>query len=237
MIEFKSLASSSRGNAYVVTIGDKKILVECGIPFKKLQKMLDFSIGDIDFCLVTHEHADHCRAVLDVLAYGIPIYMSEGTALMLDLEEDVHILLAKKTAEIHGCKILPFPVRHDAAEPFGYLICEASVAGNPESTADKLLFATDTSNIEYRFPGLTEIAIECNHDAALVDEEHTEPWQYRAMRNHMNIDTVLRYLHKTDLSTVRQIHLLHMSDRNSSETGFVGRVYREFGIPVAACGK
>ncbi len=228
MIEFKSIASSSRGNAYIVKIGGMKILLECGIPFKKLQQALDFSLGDIDFCLLTHEHQDHSRAVLDVLAYGIPLYMSEGTAIMLDIEEDVHILPGKKTAEIGGVKILPFPVRHDAAEPFGYLICD-------DGAGDRLLFATDTSNIEYRFPKVTEIAIECNHDRSLVDEDTIETWQYRAMRNHMDIGTVMKYLAKTDLSAVRRIHLLHMSDRHSNEKGFVGRIYKEFGIPVTAC--
>ena len=51
----------------------------------------------------------------------------------------------------------------------------------------------------------------------------------------MDVSTVIKYLGKTDLSAVRRIHLLHMSDRNSDQKGFVGRIYKEFGIPVAAC--
>lgn len=233
MIEFISLASSSHGNAYVVDNGKSRILLECGIPFKKLQQLLNYDIGKIDFCLLTHEHTDHAKAARKVLEYGIPIYMSEGTALMLDLENDVnvHILSAKKTAHIYGYKVLPFQVRHDAAEPFGFLICEDS-----DENPDKLLFATDTSNIEYRFPSLTYIALECNYDEALINHDEAESWQYRAMQNHMGIDTLCRYLGKTDLSKVRRIYLLHMSDRHGSEASFVGRVYKEFGIPVTACG-
>ncbi|MBE6598722.1 MAG: MBL fold metallo-hydrolase [Ruminococcaceae bacterium] len=237
MIEFRSLASSSSGNVYIVTFflegGQRvRLLLECGIPFKRIQQALDFSIGDIDFCLLTHEHMDHSLAVMDVLAYDIPLYMSEGTAIMLNLAEDVNILPAKKTAEIYGrdknssVKVLPFPVRHDAAEPFGYLIA---------SGEDKLLFATDTAGLQYRFPGVTEIAVECNHDKGLLAPDTLEPWQYRAMRHHMDIDTVINYLGQMDLTKCRRIHLLHLSSRHSDEAAFVGRIYKEFGIPVTAC--
>lgn len=53
---FDPLASSSHGNAYVVSDGHTSILLECGIPFRKLQKALGFRMGDIMACFVSHEH-------------------------------------------------------------------------------------------------------------------------------------------------------------------------------------
>lgn len=226
MIDFVSLASSSKGNAYVVTDGQTRLLLECGLTYKELQKRLDWRLSGMDGCLVTHEHNDHAKAVRQVIDSGVPVYMSEGTTLALNLDADhVHILTEKKTAAVGTFKILPFAVKHDAEEPLGFLLV---------SGTDKLLFATDTENIVYRFAGLTGIAIECNHDAARMDD--TEPWVYRAKKNHMDIGRLCEYLRKTDLSKVRHIWLLHMSERHGNEAAFAGRIYREFGIPVTVCG-
>ena len=53
---FTSLASSSRGNAYVVSDGETTLLLECGRSFKELQKRLGYGVADITACLVSHEH-------------------------------------------------------------------------------------------------------------------------------------------------------------------------------------
>lgn len=53
---FTSLASSSRGNAYVVSDGETTLLLECGLSFRELQKRLGYGVTDITACLVSHEH-------------------------------------------------------------------------------------------------------------------------------------------------------------------------------------
>ena len=62
---FTSLASSSRGNAYVVSL-------ECGLSFKELQKRLGYGIAGITACLVSHEHQDHAKAAAQLLKSGVP---------------------------------------------------------------------------------------------------------------------------------------------------------------------
>ena len=59
---FTSLASSSRGNAYVVSDGETTLLLECGLTFKELQKRLGYGVAGITACLVSHEHQDHAKA-------------------------------------------------------------------------------------------------------------------------------------------------------------------------------
>ena len=44
---FTSLASSSRGNAYVVSDGETTLLLECGLSFRELQKRLGYGVADI----------------------------------------------------------------------------------------------------------------------------------------------------------------------------------------------
>ena len=79
-MEFKAYASSSSGNCYAVSDGQTKILLECGVSHKKLQKMVGFSLSDFAACLVTHEHNDHAKCALDLIRDGMTVYMSEGTA-------------------------------------------------------------------------------------------------------------------------------------------------------------
>ena len=73
---FKSLASSSHGNAYVVSDRDTRILIECGISHKKLQKLSGFSLSEFKACLVSHEHNDHAKSVKELIERGMDVYMS-----------------------------------------------------------------------------------------------------------------------------------------------------------------
>jgi phosphoribosyl 1,2-cyclic phosphodiesterase len=52
----KSIASGSSGNCYKISDGKTSLLLECGIPIKKIKLGCDFDLSDILGCLVTHEH-------------------------------------------------------------------------------------------------------------------------------------------------------------------------------------
>ena len=56
-MQFKSLASSSKGNAYLLTSDEAQpLLVEAGLTTKTLREGLNFSISGLAGCLVSHEH-------------------------------------------------------------------------------------------------------------------------------------------------------------------------------------
>jgi phosphoribosyl 1,2-cyclic phosphodiesterase len=56
MIEFTPYASGSRGNCYRITDGRTPLLLECGIPYKEIQKGCGFGLSEIRACLISHEH-------------------------------------------------------------------------------------------------------------------------------------------------------------------------------------
>jgi len=62
LIEIKSLASSSKGNAYHITDDYTLLLLESGLPIKKLQQKLDYRLSDAQGYLLTHEHIEHSKA-------------------------------------------------------------------------------------------------------------------------------------------------------------------------------
>src|SRR5690554_5564699 len=161
-MNIKVLASSSSGNCYRISDGYTTLLLECGISFKKIREGLGFRLSEIDGCLVTHEHKDHCKAAKDVIRAGIDVYMSAGTKEALGV--DGHRIKAVKARQQFGIgtlTILPFETEHDAKEPLGYLIYS-------NKTGEKLLFATDTYYIRYKFQGLTHVMVECNYASDIL---------------------------------------------------------------------
>lgn len=232
-MKFEALASSSHGNAYIVSDRETRILLECGVSHSKLQKLSGFSLSDFRACLISHEHKDHAKSVNELLARGMDIYMSQGTAEALETD-GVVLVGSMEQFNVGSFDIIPFTTFHDASEPLGFLI-KSRVDG------DVLAFATDTVNLRYRFPGLNILAIEANYDKAILErcEKLPEKVRHRITNSHMEIDTLCDYLSSLDLSSCREIHLLHLSDATSHEINFKNKVAMVVpeGIKITACKK
>lgn len=225
MLTFTPHFSSSAGNLYTVTGGTSTIMLECGARITKIRQALNHKLSSIEACLVTHEHGDHAKAAEDIIAAGVDLYCSPGTAQALGINghHRVHIIEALKQFRVGPWTILPFDVEHDAEEPLGFLI---------QGGEEKLLFAADTFYIRHRFAGLNLIAVECNYSKQTMSPDIPLAHKLRVMRSHMSLDTVLGFLAANDLGGVRQIHLLHLSEDNSNEDLFKIKVQAATGIPV-----
>ncbi len=234
MIKISALASGSKGNCYRVTDSRTPLLIECGITFKEIQKGLDFKTSETKGCLITHEHKDHCKAVEDTMRAGIDCYMSRGTAEALGIEgHRGHIVKAKQAFNLGTWTILPFDTKHDAKEPLGFLLA------NQEG--DKLLYATDTYYIQYRFQDLTHIMIECNYAKDILQANVRAGLvpavlEKRLLTSHFSLENVKEFLKANDLSRVREIWLLHLSDQNSDAERFKREVQELTGKPVFVAG-
>ncbi len=206
----KVYASSSKGNVFEVFDGTTRILLECGLPFKQLQAALGYDLSGFSGCLLSHEHMDHAKAAAMLHRRGMELYASAGTLDALHIQgAGSHRLEPLKQVSIGTLVVLPFPVHHDGAEPFGYLIYSTV-------TGEKAVFATDTYRIEYVFSGLTEIAIECNYSEALLDgSDLAEVVVERIRRNHFSLEGCMEFLGACDLAAVRRIHLIHLSAERS----------------------
>lgn len=237
-MKFEPLASSSHGNAYIVSDQETRILLECGISRKKLQQLSGFRLSDISACVVSHEHKDHSACVADLLAGGMLVYMSEGTAVALGLEgnalEAAEAVEHQRQITVGTIDIVPFATFHDAKEPLGFLF-QSRLDG------DILAFATDTVNLNYCFPGVNLLAIEANYDKYILErcQRMPEKIRHRVSNTHMEIDVLCDYLRRLDLSACREIYLLHLSDATSHEGHFINKVRRAVPphIQVTACPK
>src|SRR5690625_2141194 len=111
MIEIKTLASGSSGNAYWISDGHTELLLECGIRFKDIQKALDFKTSNLSGCLVSHEHKDHTKGLKDVVRAGINVYASQGTIDAEDIKHHrIKTVKDKEIFTIEKWKVLLFDV-------------------------------------------------------------------------------------------------------------------------------
>ena len=235
MIEIKVLASGSTGNCYWISDGRTSLLIEAGIPINRIKRGLNYKLSEIEGCLISHEHQDHCKAVRDIIKVGIDCYMSQGTAEELKLDgHRVHIIQAKKQFQLGTWTILPFEVQHDAVEPLGFLLASRN--------GGKLVYATDTYYIRYKFSGLTHIMVECNYSLDILNENISKGLvpavqKKRILQSHFNLENVKEFLKANDLSQVREIWLLHLSDRNSDAERFKREIMELTGKPVKIAGE
>lgn len=212
-MKFKTIVSGSKGNCYLLETEDGSLLIEAGIPIKKIKRALGFDFSNIQGCLVTHEHGDHAKAINDIAKLGIDVYASEGTFKALDCTGHRFIPMAPRKAQTIGeFEVLAFDTEHDAVEPIGFLIRHED---------KKMLFATDTYYLRYKFNGLTHVAIECNYVKSVMEEGLRKGTidikrVARTMKSHMSLENLLEFLKSNDLSRVEELHLLHLSNDNSS---------------------
>lgn len=235
-LEFRVLASSSAGCCYLLTsCGAKPLLIEAGLRLGEIQRAINFSLSKLAGCIITHSHVDHARSASALLKRAVTVYASQETLSVMQIASHhrAKAIVANETVEIDEWRVLPFEAVHDVPT-FGFVI------DGPRG--GRLLYLTDTAYSKYKFEGLTHIAAECNYSRELLRQNtlyggiHAERYK-RTLQNHMSVERLIELLRANDLSLVREIHLLHLSDKNSNETEFADAVRRATGKPVYVASK
>lgn len=230
------LNSGSAGNCYILEGLTQSLIIECGVSFKEIKQALDFNLDKVAGCLVSHEHLDHCKSVKDVVAAGLNVYASDGTlaAMKMGAERRAWRLFNQTPKKIGEFTVMGFNVKHDAKEPFGFIIT------HPE--CGNVLFITDSYYVQYKFPNLNNIIVEANYCSEIVNERLIEnnihgKVRDRVIESHMSIKTCKELLQANDLSKVNNIVLIHLSDGNSDAASFKSQVEQLTGKNVHIASK
>lgn len=139
------LASSSKGNAYLVEHEGCVILIDDGLSYRELCKRLKEKTASycgkvgltcfptcscemIQAVLITHSHGDHVDGLSTLLKkHDIPVYANMMTAetIIADkgIAEDSFVCFENgQDFEIGPFVIHPFSIPHDTSDPVGYLV-------------------------------------------------------------------------------------------------------------------
>lgn len=236
-MEIIPIASSSNGNCYYISDGSSHLLIECGIRIDKIAKAIPVNLTELNGCLISHEHKDHSLSASKLLRY-CHIFASKGTLEELSIESykyKQHEIKHNQALRIGTFAVIGFNVQHDAKEPLGYLIYS-------EATKEKLLFATDTFYIQSKFAKLNYIMIECNYAKEILKKnidggKIPKVVANRLFSSHFELENVKEFLKANDLSQVKAIYLMHLSDGNSDEIRFKHEIMALTGKPVIVCSK
>lgn len=215
------LGSSSKGNGYLLrseTTGEI-LVVEAGRPITDIKNSVGHHISYIAGCIVSHEHGDHARYASSYMSEYIPVYASPKTLQKLAVKNDRYRSMMRPMMELRPRRIgsftvKPFPIEHDAAQPYGFII-HHDECGN-------VLFATDTYYIQYAFDNIDNIMIECNYNEEILHQKYKDgnigKARYeRTIQSHMSYDQCISTLSTCCTPSVQNIVLLHLSDTNSDE--------------------
>lgn len=228
-MDIKVIASGSSGNCYRVSDGVTSVLLDCGIPFKQIQRALNFELSSIDGVLVTHCHQDHVKGARELARIGVDVYTSKGTLDACGLSGGrFKAIESMDTFNVGTFTVMAFDVEHDVPEPLGFLL-------KSDVTGEKLLYFTDTYYLKYTFKGLNYIMGECNYSIETLNKDLNPTLRDRILESHMSLEHFVEFLQANDLSELKEIYLLHLSNDNSDEDLFKKTVQKIIGIEVYVC--
>lgn len=174
-----ALASGSTGNCiYVENDNQQGILLDCGLPYSKIEKILkdkNRSIKNIKAIFITHEHSDHVSGLESFLnnVEGIDLYASKGTINALGLPETKFNIIKKHSiVQILSFKVLCISKPHDAREALSFII---------ENKSKKLCFFTDLGHITSEITHSMK-----NSDILYVEANYCEKYIYEKMKHILN---------------------------------------------------
>ncbi len=231
------LASSSAANAVLLNAGPDALLLDAGLSPREIARAVaaHAKVTSLDGVLLTHEHADHARGASALASLAIDIYGTPGTLDAIPFTSPHRLVPVEpgRTNAINRWRAVAFRVKHDAAEPVGWLIAHATEPG-------KALYITDAGEIPGRFRGVTHALIEANYDPALIARARGEGdtgWTLakRIEATHLSIDQAERLLASLD-GALEETWLLHLSDRHADAAWFADRARAATGRPVYIAG-
>ncbi len=171
MIRISPLASSSKGNATVISGGGTHLLVDTGISATRIRKGLaecGLAVRDLSGVLFTHEHTDHTCGLgilskKDSLKIYCTRYLGQDLRGMAAPSACFTYIEPGSPVTIGAITVTPFAVSHDATDPVGYLFeCEGARLG----------YITDTGRImrgmDTLLSGVHGLYLESNYDNEML---------------------------------------------------------------------
>lgn len=222
---FRCFASGSSGNCYYLGTLERGILIDAGISARLIQKHLR-SMG-LDFenimgVLVTHDHADHIRAVgtlgerVHLPIYATPL-IHEGIDRNYGVREKLktsrRYFEKEQEWTLFDMTINTFTINHDSTECVGYVI---------DYNGQRFMIATDcgepNEQMEAYIRTANHLVIEANHDEhMLLNGPYPTYLKERILspRGHQSNVTCGELIARNYHEGLRNIWLCHLSLENN----------------------
>lgn len=215
---FCSLGSGSKGNACIVSIGKKKLLIDVGFSKREMEKRLaekQVDPASIDAILITHEHSDHIKGLENFAStFHIPIFANSETtkAILSECNKELEftIFTTGETFEYGEIEIHPFSIQHDTLDPVAFTFCYKGI---------KLAVCTDlgfvTSLVLHHLEESNYLFIESNHEVNMV-HACARPQVYKTRvlgrQGHLSNESCAEMLTQIQHKNLKRVILAHLSE-------------------------
>ena len=225
-VKITILGSGSSGNSYLIELKESVFLIEAGIAFQNIKIALNFNISKLKFVISLHQHFDHSKYIKEYMKFGIPVYMNKETAKVHSIDNNpfCNIFENLKTFNIGDFKLHLFPLHHD-------VVCSGLYISHNE--LGNLVYISDSFYCKYTFPNINYFLIEANYSEEILEKNIQKGLNVsharRVLQSHFEIKQTIETLKANDLSHVKAIVLLHLSDGNSNANQFKNMVQEQTG--------
>ena len=216
-MKYNIISTGSVGNAVVI---NDKILIDCGVPFKKLKPV----VKGLKLVLLTHVHSDHFNpstaATLHrerpALRFGCCEWMVEPL-LKSGVSKrviDVYDLESGRSYNSGRTAVFPVALTHNVKN-CGYCILD---------NFEGLFYATDASTLDgIKAPNCDLYMIEANHakaelEARVAEKKAAGEYSYEmdAARNHLSREQALDWLYQQMGPNSKYVFLHQHIDRKEA---------------------
>lgn len=226
MLKFISFGSGSSGNCYMLFTDTDALLIDVGVggrTLKKLFKDRGLSLHNVHRILVTHDHADHIKAVGVISQdYNLPVYATEEVhagirknycvrkkvppTLEVPIRKDV-------TLQLGEFEVTPFGVPHDSSDNVGYRVRCCGVT---------FCLITDagcvTPEMKHYIAEANYLVIEANHDEQMLAAgPYPQHLKVRILSptGHLSNKACAAALVENMTDSLRHVWLCHLSEENN----------------------
>lgn len=236
-MRFVSLGSGSSGNAFVLETDVQRIVLDCGVGVRTVQRALAGSELPTTI-VISHEHSDHIRALSSVLKkYPCDVIGTAGTLGAIGKRDGWRTVRAGQSVTVDSARVSFVRVSHDAAEPCGFFV---------ETPEVKVAVLTDLGCVDEGVLDAISSAdiavLESNYDDAMLRRGNYPAHLKRRIRSALghlsNEDCAVTLAHaaRNDMTAIWLSHLSHNNNTPEAAVLTTTEALSSVGkdIPVAA---
>ena len=233
-MKFIVLGSGSSGNAYLISSGKTRVLIDAGLSAREITRRLalaGLTPSDLDGVVITHEHSDHVgglRTLLSSVKCAVHItgeteeayyrtFRSNGNGNESARRQEAlngrtESIDSNKHFVIGDIDFEPFTVPHDAVDNFGFVaknggVCFAALTD----------FGHMTQLIREKLSGCDLIYIESNHSRDMLRACPVYNWSLKqriaSKHGHFSNEDLADWMTNDFDGTAKHIILAHLSQR------------------------
>jgi phosphoribosyl 1,2-cyclic phosphodiesterase len=164
-MEIAVLASGSNGNACYIEDKGVRMLIDCGLPGREIERRAD-SVGkelnQLDAILLTHCHSDHIiGAGVIARRYSVPVFCSRAThrkGQKYLRKVNVREISTSNCFFVNGLQVSPIKTMHNV-DSCGYVIGSFGLFTDTGAVSPQMYDV---------FPKLQAVLLESNHDLDML---------------------------------------------------------------------